>query len=166
MYFECWSVLLNRTTGTGGVFIVLEFMERGSLDNLIWDNDGSLKWDTRLQLMEDVAEGMAYLHGVHRSIHRDLKSPNVLLGEEGNGILRAKVADFGLARILGDKSSKEKSEEGETKTVSGFISKRLMRKRKSSENGKEDEDEQLISSSMTCGAGTSCSSMEFEIFSL
>ena len=141
------------------MFIVLEYMERGSLDTLIWDNDGSLKWDTRLQLMEDVAEGMAYLHGVHRSIHRDLKSPNVLLGEEGNGILRAKVADFGLARILGDKSSKEKSEEGETKTVSGFISKRLMRKRKSSENGKEDEDEQLISSSMTCGAGTSCSSV-------
>ena len=28
--------------------------------------------------------------------------------------------DFGLARILGDKSSKEKSEEGETKTVGGF----------------------------------------------
>ena len=163
---------------------MLEYMERGSLDTLIWDNDGSLKWSTRLQLMEDVAEGtfvlsyyfelfylyiislsqtgMAYLHGVHRSIHRDLKSPNVLLGEEGDGILRAKVADFGLARILGDKNNKEQksssSNEGrETKTVSGFISKRLLRKRKSSERDDEKEDggETLISSSMTCGAGTS-----------
>jgi len=155
MMIGCGTFEENSRGRTGGVFIVLEYMERGSLDTLIWNNDGSLSWDTRLQLMEDVAEGMAYLHGVHRSIHRDLKSPNVLLGEEG-GTLRAKVADFGLARILGSERNKTKEKE-ETKTVSGFISKRLMRKRKSSENNSnsKEEDETLISSSMTCGAGTS-----------
>ena len=37
---------------------------------------------------------------MHGSIHRDLKSPNVLLTFENGRRLRAKVADFGLAKTL------------------------------------------------------------------
>lgn len=155
MMIGCGTYEENSRGRTGGVFIVLEYMEKGSLDSLVWDNDGSLRWDTRLQLMEDVSEGMAYLHGVHRSIHRDLKTPNVLLCEE-SGVLRAKVGDFGLARILGGGGVGKSEGEKETKSIRGFISKRLKQSKKSSkeEESKESSSDEALSSSMTCGAGT------------
>ena len=34
-------------------------------------------------------------------VHRDLKSPNVLLHEGSAGVCRAKVADFGLSKEFG-----------------------------------------------------------------
>ena len=41
----------------------------------------------------DVALGINYLH-TRKMMHRDLKSPNVLLSEEGV----AKIADVGMVR--------------------------------------------------------------------
>ena len=44
-----------------------------------------------------IADGMAYLES-HHLIHRDLAARNILVGD--NNI--AKVADFGLAKIIED----------------------------------------------------------------
>jgi serine/threonine protein kinase len=52
----------------------------------------------RFQFMQDCVRGLDYLHE-HGVIHRDLKSPNILLCEEG-GALKAKISDFGLARFV------------------------------------------------------------------
>jgi serine/threonine protein kinase/GTPase SAR1 family protein len=83
--------------------IVLEFMDGGTLFDCVHDQVQALNWDVRLRLALDVARAMNYLHDVGL-IHRDLKSPNVLLttsnvgGTDGSVRLLAKVADFGLAR--------------------------------------------------------------------
>lgn len=74
----------------------------------------NIPWNLRIRLLADVADGMAYLHGVHNSVHRDLKSSNVLLTDE-NGVLRAKVADFGLARLIDLKKGYEKEKEIDNK---------------------------------------------------
>nr|XP_029121208.1 receptor protein-tyrosine kinase CEPR1-like [Elaeis guineensis] len=57
-----------------------------------------LDWSTRLRIAVDVAQGLFYMHhGCSPPIvHRDVKSSNILLDSE----FRAKVADFGLARML------------------------------------------------------------------
>lgn len=55
----------------GGIFLVLEFMNRGDLQSLLCGNDGSLDWQDRLSLLSDAAEGMRFLHGTG-SMHRDL----------------------------------------------------------------------------------------------
>ena len=105
----------GRIPSDQNIFVVMEFMSEGSMDTLLWkgkskhqDDDEQLTWSSRLQLLQDVAEGMAYLHFVFNAVHRDLKTPNVLLSIE-NEVLRAKVADFGMTKILSQGSMSSKS---------------------------------------------------------
>eukprot|EP00939_MAST-03C_sp_MAST-3C-sp1_P004028 g4028.t1 len=93
------------------IFLVLEFMNRGDLCGLLWASKrkktgaDAPSWRTRLSLLKDSSEGMIYVHGVLQKLHRDLKSPNILLCATKSGGLIAKVADFGLAKGL--KSTEE-----------------------------------------------------------
>ncbi|XVE60282.1 hypothetical protein DITRI_Ditri05aG0116400 [Diplodiscus trichospermus] len=79
-------------------YLVYDFMSNGSLGDHLF-NDSSrlqLSWPQRKNIILDVAKGLAYLHhGIKPSIyHRDIKATNILLDSE----MRAKVADFGLAK--------------------------------------------------------------------
>jgi tRNA A-37 threonylcarbamoyl transferase component Bud32 len=73
--------------------MVMELMPKGSLYNLL-HNGQPLPWKIRYSISMDIATGLAYLHS-KKILHRDLKSPNVLLDQN----LRAKLADFGLAEV-------------------------------------------------------------------
>ncbi|KAM7484129.1 hypothetical protein LguiA_000138 [Lonicera macranthoides] len=78
--------------------LVYEYMHNGTLRDHIHDsvNKKHLDWLARLQLAEDAAKGLEYLHtGCNPGIiHRDVKTSNILLDIN----MRAKVSDFGLSR--------------------------------------------------------------------
>ncbi|TVU33121.1 hypothetical protein EJB05_24906, partial [Eragrostis curvula] len=83
--------------------LVYEYMENGSLDSWLHQRErigvpAPLDWALRLRIAIDSARGLCYMHhGCSPAIvHRDVKSANILLDPE----FRAKIADFGLARIL------------------------------------------------------------------
>nr|CAB3446147.1 unnamed protein product [Digitaria exilis] len=95
--------LLCCISSSEAKLLVYEYMENGSLDRWLHQRDRTgtsafLDWPTRLQIAIDSARGLCYMHhGCSPAIvHRDFKSANILLGSE----FRAKVADFGFARIL------------------------------------------------------------------
>ncbi|KAL1807266.1 hypothetical protein DCAR_0833132 [Daucus carota subsp. sativus] len=85
--------------------LVYEFLPNRSLDRFIFDSSKGkeLNWEKRDEIIIGTAEGLVYLHENNkiRIIHRDIKASNILLDSR----LRAKIADFGLARSFqGDKS--------------------------------------------------------------
>ena len=92
----------GRREKDGAVFIVLEFAEGGSLDRWTWGAPmGGLPWSLRLTFMRDTAEALRYLHEDHASVHRDLKSPNILVVRDNKRTCwRAKVSDFGMSKIV------------------------------------------------------------------
>ncbi|XP_042942703.1 LRR receptor-like serine/threonine-protein kinase EFR [Carya illinoinensis] len=80
--------------------IVLEYMPNGNLETWLYSGDRFLSMLQRLNIMIDVATALEYLHfGYSKTIvHCDLKPNNILLDEE----MVAHVADFGIAKLLGD----------------------------------------------------------------
>lgn len=80
------------------IYIVTEFMVNGSLLDYLRQGKGKdCDNVTLIDIAAQIASGMAYLE-MEKLIHRDLAARNILVGE--NNI--AKVADFGLARIIED----------------------------------------------------------------
>uniref|UniRef100_A0A0D9YIH3 Receptor-like serine/threonine-protein kinase n=1 Tax=Oryza glumipatula TaxID=40148 RepID=A0A0D9YIH3_9ORYZ len=80
--------------------LVYEYMPNGSLDHHLFGSSGvSLSWSTRYQIAAGIAKGLAYLHEKCRDciIHCDIKPQNILLDSS----FTPKVADFGMAKLLG-----------------------------------------------------------------
>ncbi|KAL0864398.1 hypothetical protein Bca101_043516 [Brassica carinata] len=75
--------------------LIYEFVGNGNLqDHLSGKFGGVRSWERRLRIIIGVAEGLAYLHGELRVLHRYIKPTNILLDEN----LEAKLADFGMSR--------------------------------------------------------------------
>jgi serine/threonine protein kinase len=76
-------------------YIVFELAPSGSLDSLVYHKQKypQVNMRTWLTILRGVASGMEALHSVN-VIHRDLKSMNVLLGDN----YRSMITDFGVAR--------------------------------------------------------------------
>ncbi|XP_077595710.1 tyrosine-protein kinase fynb isoform X1 [Stigmatopora nigra] len=80
------------------IYIVTEYMGKGSLLDFLKDGDGrASKLPNLVDMAAQVAAGMAYIERMNY-IHRDLRSANILVGDN----LVCKIADFGLARLIED----------------------------------------------------------------
>lgn len=94
--------------------LIFEFMPNGTLHHHLHQPDNQyrlLDWGTRLRIALDCARALEFLHeyATPTVIHRDFRCTSVLLDQN----FRAKVSDFGLAKMGSDK-------------INGQISTRVM----------------------------------------
>jgi len=90
-------VFLGVCTVKPNICIVTEIMSRGSLYDVLHDENIDIENEHLRRFAIDTSRGMAYLHG-SRIIHRDLKSHNLLVDHNWC----VKVSDFGLSRRIED----------------------------------------------------------------
>ncbi|XP_055708049.1 mitogen-activated protein kinase kinase kinase 13 isoform X2 [Phlebotomus papatasi] len=80
--------------------IIMEFCPYGTLQNILKDEE-VVPPSRLVSWAKQIALGMQYLHS-HKIIHRDLKSPNILIGD--NEVV--KISDFGTCREWNEISTK------------------------------------------------------------
>lgn len=79
------------------LYIITEFYQGGDLLSLLLDTSVNLGWKFRVNIANQAAKAVAYLHD-NNMLHRDIKACNFLL--DHNWVL--KLADFGLSRVVAD----------------------------------------------------------------
>ncbi|KAK1298300.1 LysM domain receptor-like kinase 3 [Acorus calamus] len=94
--------LIGYSVGEEYLFLVYEVAQNGSLSDHLHNPAAKghtpLSWETRIQIALDAAKGLEYIHEHIKPyyVHRDVKTSNILLDSN----FRAKVADFGLVKLL------------------------------------------------------------------
>ena len=74
-------------------YIAMEFLQGRELRDIMNDG-GLLPVDQVLDIVAQVAQGLAYAHE-HGIVHRDVKPSNIMVVRDGH----AKITDFGIARM-------------------------------------------------------------------
>jgi serine/threonine protein kinase len=87
------SALYDYGEADGKPYMVLEYLPGGSLEERLREPRPLADADA-LRIASELAAGLAHAHD-RGLVHRDLKPANVLFDAEG----RAKIADFGIARM-------------------------------------------------------------------
>jgi hypothetical protein len=110
----------------GCPFIVLEYVSNGSVRDILDNEAIAIDDGRRIMIALHTARGMMFLHDLKPPrIHRDLKSPNLLVTQDWV----VKVADFGTSRLIQAKESTSN-----LMNSIGTIGKRKRRFRKSEDN--------------------------------
>ncbi|EGG25213.1 RasGEF domain-containing protein [Cavenderia fasciculata] len=82
--------------------MALEIVKYGSLYSLLSNPTIEVSWGLRLQIASEIAKGMQHLHSHNPSvIHRDLKSPNILMHATVEGPAPVStIIDYGTSTAL------------------------------------------------------------------
>ena len=93
---KCLGFYLNA--GHSYPHLVMEFMDHGSLENLL--DESSFSLDVLNSFSLDIARGMGYLANLNIT-HGDLAARNCLVNYNNkSGQLTVKISDFGMTRAL------------------------------------------------------------------
>ena len=91
------SVIDFGTTREGLMFLVLEYVDGESLEQLI-EREGPLDHERVVDITQQIARGLSVAHE-HGYIHRDVKPGNVMVVKE-NGCEIIKLIDFGTVNLI------------------------------------------------------------------
>src|SRR5262245_17874374 len=89
-------------------YLVMELLEGQTLAERIYER-GPLAPRDAVRLLQQVATGLDAAHAYRDPdgtpkpiVHRDLKPENLFLARSHDGVISAKILDYGIAKMLGD----------------------------------------------------------------
>ena len=103
----------------GFYYLLMEFVDGVNLRQLL--RARKLTPEEALAIVPPLCDALQFAHD-RGIVHRDIKPENLLLDKSG----RVKVADFGIARMLGGEGEPVSSVMGETGTASGLTQNTAM----------------------------------------
>lgn len=83
--------------------VILEYSEIGNLQAYLQDKPNGVCWDQKLKFCLDAVNGVKAIHE-KKLVHGDLKASNILLFENADGSLTAKISDLGYSYALSTKA--------------------------------------------------------------
>ncbi|XP_076829484.1 tyrosine-protein kinase Yes-like [Brachyhypopomus gauderio] len=90
-------VQLYAVVSVEPIYIVTEYMSKGSLLMVLRGEGKTLKLPMLVDMAAEISDGMAFIESKNY-IHRDLRAANILVSDN----MVCKIADFGLARLIED----------------------------------------------------------------
>ena len=94
----------DRGKYRGRLWISMDFVDGIDAGRLLQERSGGISADSVLEIVKAVAAALDYAHGMNL-LHRDIKPANILVADVDRGERRVLLADFGVARDLGDTAS-------------------------------------------------------------
>lgn len=111
------NIVPTRGFGVHGSapYLILDFLQGRTLTDIL-RKEAPLDTPRAMKIARQVLDAVAFAH-TQGIIHRDLKSPNILITKDESGLEHAWMLDFGLAKFF----DKEKWSEEDTLTAQGEI---------------------------------------------
>jgi len=79
----------------GQTFLITEYCPRGSLQDILEEEEMTLDWNFKYSLISDIVKGLSFIHASELQCHGNLKSSNCVV--DGRFVL--KLTDFGLHEL-------------------------------------------------------------------
>jgi|GEM_PF-2310218 len=110
-YSEFYQVP-DRFAGTKD-YLIMPYYPDGNLNEYLREN--VITEEERRQIVTGILQGLKYLHGTQKRIHRDLKSSNILIykiKDKAGRLVETVplITDFGLVKVIKDKDYVEGSD--------------------------------------------------------
>ncbi|XP_022162980.1 atrial natriuretic peptide receptor 1 [Myzus persicae] len=97
--------------------LLTEYCPKGSLQDILENDQFKLDWMFRYSLMHDIVKGMCYLHSSELRSHGGLKSSNCVV--DSRFVL--KIADFGLRSLRNNHTNESNSDSDSYAYWKGFL---------------------------------------------
>jgi serine/threonine protein kinase len=109
----------------GRYYAAMEFVEGMSIAEEI-RHRGSIPWREAVVVLEQIAGAVGVLHQA-RIVHRDLKPENVLVRTSRTGAVRAKLIDFGIAKLIHQRDDVDSGVDPKTLSTPVYLAPEVAR---------------------------------------